>query len=315
MTPARAGTTDRIKAGGISVELSRTDKVFFPDDGITKGDLIGYYADVAARMLPYLRDRPLALARYPDGITGQRIFQKNVGEHFPDWVDRFEVGKQGGTVCHAIAGKPATLVYLANQACVELHTFLSRTGSLECPDQLVVDFDPPDADQFGDACEAALLLRDLLESDLGLTTFVKTTGGKGLHVHVPLDGRGDFDEVRAFSRSAVSLLADGHPDLITTEQRRDKRGSRVYADIMRNAYAQTVVAPYSVRARPGAPVAVPLHWSEVRDRDLSPGSFTLHTVPGRLERLSGADDPWAGLTRRHYGLARPSERLARRGTR
>src|SRR6266568_4043628 len=157
--------------------------------------------------------------------------------------------------------------------------FLSRTGSLECPDQLVVDFDPPDADHFGDACEAALLLRDLLESDLGLTTFVKTTGGKGLHVHVPLDGRGDFDEVRAFSRSAVSLLADGHPDLVTTEQRRDKRGGRVYADIMRNAYAQTVVAPYSVRARPGAPVAVPPHWSEVRDRDLSPGSFTLHTVP------------------------------------
>lgn len=117
MAPARTGTTDRIKAGGITVELSRTGKVFFPDDGITKGDLIGYYAGVAARMLPYLRDRPLALARYPDGITGQRIFQKNIGEHFPDWLDRAEVGKQRGTVCHAIAGKPvAWLVHPALRA-------------------------------------------------------------------------------------------------------------------------------------------------------------------------------------------------------
>jgi bifunctional non-homologous end joining protein LigD len=292
------------------VELSRTEKVFFPDDGITKGDLIGYYSDVADRMLPYLRDRPLALARYPDGITGQRIFQKNVGDHFPDWVDRAEVGKQGGTVCHAIAAKPATLVYLANQGCVEFHTFLSRVGALECPDQMVVDFDPPDADHFPDACEASLLLRDLLEGEAGLTTFVKTTGGKGLHVHLPLDGRSDFDEVRAFSRSAVSVLADRRPDLVTTEQRRVKRGSRVYADIMRNAYAQTVVAPYSVRARPGAPVAVPLHWSEVSNPKLAPGSFTLRTVPARLERTSGADDPWAGLPRRHYSLAKLSERVA-----
>jgi bifunctional non-homologous end joining protein LigD len=298
----------RRRAGNITVDLSREDKVLFPGDDITKGDLIDYYARVADRMLPYLRGRPLALARYPDGISAQRIFTKNVGEHFPDWVDRAEVAKQGGTVCHAIAEKPATLVYLANQATVEFHTFLSRTGALNCPDQLVVDFDPPDADHFAEACQAALLLRDVLEGELGLTTFVKTTGGKGLHVHLPLDGRLDFGEVRDFSRALTGLLADRHPDLITTEQRRGKRGDRVYADIMRNAYAQTAVAPYSVRARPGAPVAVPLPWSHVSDRALEPGLFTLRNVPGRLE---GAAGPWAGFARRRYGLAKPAERLAR----
>ena len=298
-----------VTVGGIEVGLSRTDKDLFPADGITKGDLVGYYQDLASRMLPYLADRPLVMARYPDGITGQRLFQKNVPGYFPDWVTRTEVAKQDGGLQQVVCDKPATLVYLANQACIEMHIFTSRVGRLDRPDQVVFDMDPPDANHFGEACRAALLLRELLEQGLSLTTFVKTTGGRGLHVHVPLRAEEDFDEVRGFARQAAGVLAARHPDLVTLEQRKDSRGSRIYSDVMRNAYAQTVVAPYSVRARPGAPVAVPLHWEELA-AGLEPGRFTLRTARRWLDR-PGRDDPWAGLTRHRYGLARAADRLSK----
>lgn len=300
--------TASVTVGGIEVGLSRTDKDLFPGDAITKGDLVGYYQGMAGRMLPYLAGRPLVMARYPDGTSGQRLFQKNVPGYFPDWITSTEVAKQGGTLRHVVCDKPATLVYLANQACIEMHIFTSRVGSLERPDQVVFDLDPPDADHFGDACRAALGLRDLLEGDLGLITFVKTTGGKGLHVHVPLRATEDFDQVRRFARQAAGVLAARNPDLVTTEQRKDSRGSRIYADIMRNAYAQTVVAPYSVRARPGAPVAVPLHWEEL-SAGLARGKLTLRGIRDWLDR-PGRGDPWAGLTRHRYGLARAAGRLS-----
>jgi bifunctional non-homologous end joining protein LigD len=292
--------------GGIAVELSHTGKVFFPGDGTTKGDLITYYRDVADRMLPYLRGRPLAMARHPDGIDGQRIFQKNAPDYFPGWIRRAEVKKQDGVLHHVICEKPATLVYLANQACIEMHVFLSRIENLEQPDQLVFDLDPPDAGRFDLARQAALRLRDLLEGEVGVTTYVKTTGGKGLHVHVALVRGGGFDEARAFARDAAGLLTARYPDWLTTEQRIQHRGDRVYLDIMRNAYAQTVVAPYTVRARPGAHVATPLHWRQVEDERLTPGQFTL----GNVRRIiAETDDPWAGMARRRYSTAALHRRL------
>jgi len=316
MTAKHAET---LTAGGIEVGLSHTGKVFFPgDDEITKGDLIEYYAEVAGWMLPYLRDRPIAMARYPEGITGPRIFQKNVPDYFPDWITRAEVPKQGGVLHHVICDKPATLVYLANQACIELHVFLSRLDRLDHPDQLIFDLDPPDADHFGEVREAALRLRELLADDLGLTSFVKTTGGKGLHVHLSLRADADFDAARGFARQVGGLLVARNPDLVTMEQRRDKRGSRLYVDIMRDAYAQTAVAPYVVRARPGAAAAVPLHWDEVADDSLEPGRFTLRTVRRRLAGLGPATDPWADLSKHRYSLVRAQDRLdelARRGVR
>jgi bifunctional non-homologous end joining protein LigD len=299
---------ETVTVSGISVELSNTGKVFFPDPEITKGELAGYYKDMAGRILPYLRDRPLVMARYPDGITGERIVQKNVPAYFPAWVTRTEVKKQDGTLLQVVCDKPATLVYLANQACVEMHAFLSRTGALDRPDQLVFDLDPPDDRHFGEVRELALELRKLLEGELGLTAFVKTTGGKGLHVHVPLAARDDFDAVRQFARQVSEVLAAREPDRLTTQQRREGRGDRVYADIMRNAYAQTVVAPFSVRARPGAPVATPLAWDELKDPGLTPGRFTLRTMGERLDRMEGSD-PWAVMARSRYGLARPARRL------
>ena len=306
MTAKRA---EAVRVSGITVQLSNTSKTLFPDDQVTKGDLIGYYRDIAARMLPYLRDRPLSMERYPDGITGERIVQKNVPRYFPDWIARTRVKKQGGTLVQVICDRPATLVYLANQACIEMHAFLSRTGALDRADQLIFDLDPPDDHRFDQVKHLALGLHDLLE-ELGLTAFVKTTGGRGLHVHVPLNARDDFDTVRRFARQASDVLAAREPDILTTEQRKDSRGDRVYSDVMRNAYAQTAVAPYSVRARPGAPVATPLDWAELKDASLTPHQFTLRTVGGRLDR-PGASDPWAGMARRRYSLDRAAQRLAK----
>lgn len=293
----------------ITVQVTRPDKPFFPDDGISKGDLVGYYRQVAPAIIPYLRDRPLVMGRYPDGITGQRIVQKNASRHFPDWVRKTEVKKKDGAVCHVVCDRPATLVYLANQACIELHVFLSHLGALDRPDQLVFDLDPPDEEHFGDACRHALDLRELLAGELGLTAYVKTTGGKGLHVHVPLRPEEDFDSVRGFARDAAALLASRSPRELTLEQRREQRGQRLYLDLMRNAYAQTVIAPYAVRARPGAPVATPLHWAELSDGGLNPRQFSLRTM---ADRLAGSPDPWEGMARRRRGVAVPRRRLAAR---
>jgi bifunctional non-homologous end joining protein LigD len=293
------------RVGDIPVQLSHQDKVFFPEAGITKGDLIEYYRQLAPRIIGYLKDRPLVMGRYPDGIAGHAIVQKNVPGYFPDWVSRAEVGKKDGTVCHVICDKPAIPVYLANQGCIELHAFLSRLGALDRPDQLVFDLDPPDASGFGLACQTALELRELLARDLELTPYVKTTGGKGLHVHVPLRPEQDFDAVRDFARDVASVLASRSPRELTIDQRKDQREGRLYLDVMRNGYAQIAVAPFSVRARPGAPVAMPLHWAEVEAGKLSPRDFTLRTVPGQMK---GRDDPWADMARHRRGL--PVSRLA-----
>jgi bifunctional non-homologous end joining protein LigD len=294
------------RVGGVSIELSHLDKAFFPDDGISKGDLIRYYRDMAPRMIPYLRDRPLVMVRCPDGITGQRIVQKNISGHFPGWISRAEVSKRDGAVCQVVADKPATLVYLANQACIELHPLLSALGVLDRPDQLVFDLDPPTEEHFGQACRHALALRGLLESELGLSAYVKTTGGKGLHVHVPLRPEAGFDPVRGFARDAAGVLASRSPDELTVEQRKERRGQRIYLDIMRNAYAQMAVAPYSVRARAGAPVATPLHWDELSDGRLNPRQYTLRTIAGRLAETA---DPWRGMARHRHALPGARRRL------
>jgi bifunctional non-homologous end joining protein LigD len=297
-----------VTSGGVTVQLTHLDKVFFPDEKLRKGDLIDYYRMVAPRMLPYLRERPLVMGRYPDGVTGNAILQKNVSRHFPDWVNRVEVKRlgRGGAVCQVVCDKPETLIYLANQGCIELHVLLSRVAALDRPDQLVFDLDPPAEDAFDDVRRCALDLRRLLEEELGLVTYVKTTGGKGLHVHVPLRADEGFGQVRDFARAVGELMVRGDPDRLTLQQRVDQRGNRIYLDIQRNGYAQMAIAPYSVRARAAAPVATPLHWAEAEDRGLNPRRFTMRTLG---DRLATTQDPWAGLSRHRRGLAAARRRL------
>lgn len=297
----------RLKAGRRTVPIHRPDKVLFPQDDISKADLAGYYHTVADRMLPHLRDRPLMLERHPDGIDGQGFMQKDVPGYFPDWVHSAELPKEDGTVDYVVADDTATLLFLADQACITPHRFLSKADRPQRPDRLVFDLDPAgdtDGDGFAAVRNAARLLHELLD-DLDLPSAVMTTGSRGLHVLVPLARTADFDDVRAFARAVADLLAERHPDSLTTQASKKARHGRLYLDVQRNAYAQTAVAPYAVRALPGAPVATPLAWTEVDEKGLTAQRWKIANICERLED----DDPWAGALTRGHALTRAAKRL------
>lgn len=299
----------RERIGGHTVELSNLNKVFFPESGITKGDVIEYYRRVAGTMLPHVRDRVISMERWPDGIQGEGFYHKEVPDYFPSWIHTATVEKADGSNRQVIIDDAATLVYLADQACLTPHVWLSRFRSLRRPDRLVFDLDPPDPWEiaFDDVRWAARLIRDLL-ADLGLPSGVMTSGSRGLHVYVVLDAKAEFNEVKHFARSVAELLAHRHPQRLTTEVRKDRRGSRIFIDYLRNAYAQTTVAPYAIRARPGAPVATPLDWDELSSSGLGPRTYTLENL---FRRLGQKHDPWAGLGEQPSGLAAAREALDR----
>jgi bifunctional non-homologous end joining protein LigD len=247
--------------------------------------------------------------RFPRGIDQQGFVQQDFAESLPEWMGRAEVareGKEGGTVVHPVADSPAALAWLANQNCITLHEWQSRNDQLHNPDRLVFDLDPSESD-FAPVRETARAVAAVLD-DLGLPTYLQTTGSRGLHVVVPLRRDADFDTARQFARDVAEVVVSDDPAHRTVEARKDKRDGRVYLDIMRNAYAQTAVAPYSVRARPGAPVATPLEWDELASRDMRADRFTIRDVP---KRLSGQPDPWADMTRHSRSLDGPIQRVAK----
>ncbi|MFF7333272.1 non-homologous end-joining DNA ligase [Streptomyces sp. NPDC008150] len=288
------GGAKRVRVGGRTVSVSRPEKILFPADGapgggVSKGDLADYYRKVAPRMLPHLRGRPLMLERHPDGIDGPAFMQKDVPDHFPDWVHRAQLPKENGTVAYVLCDDTATLVYLAGQACTTPHRFLSKADRPDHPDRLVLDLDPP-GDDFGLVRAAALGLRELLD-ELRLPSLLMATGSRGLHVVVPLDRREPFDDVREFAHAVADVLAARDPDRLTTAARKSARGGRLYLDVQRNGYAQTAVAPYAVRALPGAPVAAPLSWADLDDPGLTARRRTLADVDELLETNPWRDPP------------------------
>ncbi|MFB9350838.1 non-homologous end-joining DNA ligase [Streptomyces heliomycini] len=296
-----------VRAGRRRVEIHRPGKVLFPGGGgtgeYTKGDLVDYHRAVAPFMLPHLRGRPLMLDRRPDGIDGPAFMQKNTPDGYPDWITRAEVAKEGGTVTHTVCDDTATLLYLVDQAGITLHRWLSRTGRIDRPDRLVFDLDPS-GDDFETVREAARLLGELLD-ELDLPSALMTTGSRGLHVIVPLAGDHDFDDVRAFAREVADTLAAAHPGRLTTAARKKDRGDRLYLDVQRNAYAQTAVAPGTVRALPGAPVATPVSWDQLDDPDLHARRWT---VADAVEQVR--TEPWSDLPRRGRALGPARRRLA-----
>ena len=293
-----------IEVDGREIEISNTAKVLFPHAGLTKGELIGYYRRIAPTMLPHLAGRPLSFERYPDGIETNGFMQKNASDYFPSWIRRARLAKENGEVEHTVADDAATLVYLANQACVTLHVGLARTDRIHHPDRLVIDFDPSDED-FDKVKRAARAARRLLEQT-GLVPFVQTTGSRGLHVWVPLEPEATFDQVRGIAADLADRLVADAPEELTTEQRKAKRGTRVFVDVARNAYGQTAVAPYSVRARAEASVATPLDWAELDDPGLGPRRYTITNL---FRRLGQKPDPWAEIGRHARPLAAARERL------
>lgn len=292
-----------LRAGRRTIEITHPEKLLFGPT-VSKRDLALYYERVAEAMLPHVARRALNLERYPRGIDGPRIIQQHA-EKLPGWIPRVEVPRRaGGTVAHVRGGQLASLLYLANLECITFHRWLSRVDSLERPDVLVFDLDPSVTDP-APLRRAAKVIGALL-GELGLRPWVMTTGSRGYHVVVALRRSGDFERSRAFAKDVAALAAAREPKLLTTAARKSERAGKILIDVMRNAYGQTAVAPYSVRARPGAPVATPLDWSELEDARTTATRWTLASVP---ERLRSGGDPWRAFPRGAASLARAARRL------
>lgn len=296
----------QVQLGRRSLSLSHPDKLLFPDDGITKSGLLDHYLAVADLLLPHLRGRPLSLQRFPDGIGASGFYQKKVPDHFPDWIATAEVAvkEHGGRQPQSVCNDRATLAFLVDQAVITPHPWLARADRLEHPDVMVFDLDPPD-DDFAAVRDAARALADCLR-EAGLQPYVMTTGSRGLHVRVPLDGGSDFDTVRRLARRVCDLVARRDPDRLTTEVRKDARQGRLFLDYLRNSYGQTAVPPFAVRPLPGAPVAVTLDWAELGKRALGAQRYRIANVQ---RRLSQKEDPWRDLARRRGSAARAARAL------
>ena len=287
--------------------ITHPEKVLFPGDGITKGELAAYYEAIAPVMLPHLRRRPITMERYHRGIGAPGFFQKDVSKGFPDWLKRVEVPKHGGTVHHPLANDTRSLLWLANQNSITIHVWPSRTPNLYNPDICVFDLDPA-GDQEPDLLRAAALnLRDLL-AELGLPSWIKTTGSKGFHIAVPLDGKSDFGTVARFAHHVGKILVERDPDHLTQEFAKVDRGGRILVDTGRNGYSATFAATYTVRARPGAPVSAPCTWEEIESGEVHPKSFTLRTM---AQRINDVGDLWAGMLRRKRSLEKAIDKLNR----
>jgi len=285
--------------------ITHPEKVLFPGDGITKGELAGYYERISPAMLPHIRGRPITMERFHRGIGEKGFFQKDVSKGFPDWLERVEVQKKGGTVHHPIVTDTRSLLWLANQNSITPHVWCARVPDLWHPDICVFDLDPSE-EQPEVLSAAAFALRDLL-SELELESWVKTSGSKGFHIVVPLDGSADYGEVGRFANAIGTLLVRRDPKHLTQEFSKADRGGRILVDTGRNAYHATFAAAYAVRPKPGAPVSAPCTWEEVRN-GIGPRSFSLR---GMADRLSTVGELWSEMLTRGQTLAPAMERLRR----
>ncbi len=287
--------------------ITHPEKIMFPEEGITKGELASYYEAIAPVMLPHLRRRPITMERFHRGIGSPGFFQKDVVKGFPDWLERVEVPKHGGTVHHPIANDTRSLLWLANQNSITIHVWPSRTPNLYNPDICIFDLDPAREDELDRLRAAALLLRELLD-DLGLPSWIKTSGSKGFHIAVPLNGKHDFGEVARFAHTVGRVLVSRDPENLTQEFHKVDRGGRILVDTGRNGYSATYAATYTVRARPGAPVSAPCTWEEIEKGEVGPKTFTLRTM---AQRVGANGDLWSEMLKKKASLKRALERLSK----
>jgi bifunctional non-homologous end joining protein LigD len=265
------------------IQLTNLEKVYWPEDGYTKYDLIRYYTDISPYLLKYLQGRPVNFQRFPDGIHGKSFYQKNCPDHAPAWIKTFPIAseREGKVTNYMLVEDAPTLAWLANLGCLEIHPWLSSIPNLDCPDYAVFDLDPPGFHFFPQVLEVALLVKEALDS-LGLTAYPKTSGSSGLQIFVPLAARFTYEEVRLFTGTVCAVI-EKFDKRTTTERRVEARGERIYLDYLQNVQGKTINAPYSVRPLPGAPVSTPLLWEEVAKGRLSPRQFTMKNIFRRLE--------------------------------
>jgi bifunctional non-homologous end joining protein LigD len=286
--------------------ITHPEKVMFPEDGITKGDLAAYYAAMAPVMLPHISGRPITMERYPAGIGKKGFWQKDVSKGFPEWLERVKVPKKDGVVHHPVITDERSLLWVTNQNTITQHVWISRVPDLYYPDICVFDLDPSTDDV--DAVRAAALgLRNLLD-ELGLPSWVKTSGSKGFHIVVPLDGKSKMGDVARFADSVGRVFVSHAPEHLTQEFNKVDRKGRIYVDTGRNGYSATFAAAYAVRAKPGAPVSAPCTWDEIGTGVVGPRTFTLRTM---AERVGEAGDVWADMSERACALAPAVEKLSR----
>ena len=288
--------------------ISHPDKILFPGDGITKGELASYYEMIAPVMLPHLRGRPITMERYHRGITAPGFFQKDVVKGFPEWLERVEVPKKDGTVHHPIANDARSLLWLANQNSITIHVWPSRAPNLYYPDICVFDLDPSNENEPERLRNAALMVRDFL-NELGLTSWVKTSGSKGFHIAVPLDGKSDFGVVARFAHVVGRVLVERDPENLTQEFSKLDRAGRILVDTGRNGYSATFAATYTVRAKAGAPVSAPCTWDEVSSGAVGPRTFTLRMMEKRIAEVG---DLWKDLLRSKRSLKAAIKQLQKR---
>jgi bifunctional non-homologous end joining protein LigD len=291
-----AGVSASATIGG--VEISNADKVWWPDEGITKGDIARYYHAISPLLLPWMKDRPLTAERCPDGMLGGCFYRKNFPEgNIPVGVPRLRLraASTGKDVNYLVGGTLEAALGLVRVGCISMHVMNSRVPSMHEADWLAFDLDPSSG-EFSDTIRAGRALRTILDEH-GLVSFPKTSGSRGLHVFVPLRPGHSQDDVTAFAVRIGEELARREPELVTMAHLKSERGARVYADPFRNAYLQTIVAPYSVRRRPGATISMPLAWDEVTAR-LDPRRFTVRT----LEKRIASADPWFDFKKRAQRL-------------
>ena len=303
----RSGQALRLRSGqAAEAVITHPEKVLFPDDGITKGELAAYYEAIAPVMLPHLRGRPITMERYPAGIDKQGFWQKDVSKGFPSWLERVKVPKKDGVVHHPIASDTRSLLWFTNQNTITQHVWISRVPDLQHPDICVFDLDPSTDDPVA-VRAAAIGLRDLLD-ELTLPSWIKTSGSKGFHIVVPLDGKSKMDDVARFADDVGKVFVSHAPDHLTREFNKVDRKGRIYVDTGRNGYSATFAAAYTVRAKKGAPVSAPCTWDEIEKGKVEPASFNLRNMPARIKK---AGDIWADMRRKRPSLKKPIEKLKR----
>lgn len=283
-----------------NIRITRSDKVLFPSTGLTKGQVIAYYKDISKFFIRYSANHPVTLHRFPNGIETKDIYQKNIPEYFPDWIPTVEAAKKGGSVRMAMVNDVQTLSYLSNQATIVYHLWLSGIPDLHYPDRMILDLDPPDQN-FEIVKAVAQKIRKVYD-ELGLPYYLMTTGSKGLHITTPLKRRQTFEEVKDFAKKVVGHIARQCPET-TLEIRKENRKGRIFLDYLRNAYAQTAVAPYSLRAFGKAPVAAPIYAEELMKPGFHSQWFDINNIRQRLDQ----GDPWEDFHQKAISIRKPAE--------